>query len=53
MKQLNIVVKNSVNTANTSTGVGITLSNEGDYIPVATEPEISKESGQSKCTWVL
>jgi hypothetical protein len=44
--------ENSMNTANASTGVGATSSNEVNHIPVATEPEIPEKSGQSKCKWV-
>jgi len=40
--------ENCVNTANASTGVGVTPSNEVNHIPAATEPEIPEESGQSK-----
>jgi hypothetical protein len=37
-----------MNTANASTGVGTTSSNEINHIPAATEPEIPEESGRSK-----
>ena len=45
--------ENSVNTANSSTGVGAISSNKVNHIPVATEPEIPEESGWSKHKWVL
>jgi hypothetical protein len=45
--------ENSVNTANTSKGVGTTSSNEVNHIPMATEPETPEESGWSKHKRVL
>ena len=45
--------ENSTNTENTSTGVGVTSSNEVNHIPAATEPEIPEESGRSKRKRVL
>jgi len=40
--------ENSVNTANTSMGVGTTSTNEVNHIPMATKSENPEESGWSK-----